>query len=112
MEQLLKAERRSKEKVSALKVVIFTIIGIMGAVTLGGFAVSGGILPNAHTNDAVLSSSLDQEPGKLYGFVGGSIIGLPAIGASVIAANQEMGFTSNSVISIDGKYYFDLMPGK
>ena len=112
MEQLLKAERRNKEKVSALKVVIFTIIGIMGAVTLGGFAVSGGILPNAHTNDAVLSSSLGQEPGKLYGFVGGSIMGLPAIGASVIAANQETGFTSNSVISIDGKYYLDLMHRK
>jgi hypothetical protein len=39
-------------------------------------------------------------------------IGLPAIGASVIAANQETGFTSNSVISIDGKYYLDLMPRK
>ena len=84
----------------------------MGVVTLGGFAISGGILPNAHTNDAVLSLPLGQEPGKLYGFVGGSIMGLPAIGASVIAANQETGYTSNSVISIDGKYYLDLMPGK
>jgi hypothetical protein len=54
MGQLLKAERRSKEKASVLKVVIFRIIGILGAVTLGGFAVSGRILPNAHTNDAVL----------------------------------------------------------
>jgi Carboxypeptidase regulatory-like domain len=112
MEQPLKAERRSKEKASVLKVVIFTIIGIMGVVTLGGFVVSGGILPNAHTKDAVLSSSLGQEPGKLYGFVGGSIMDLPAIGASVIAAYQETGYTSYSVSSIDGKYYPDLMPGK
>jgi hypothetical protein len=36
---------------------------------------------------------------------------LPAIGASVIAANQGTGHTVNSVISIDGKYYLDLAPG-
>jgi len=37
---------------------------------------------------------------------------VPAIGALIIAANQETGYTSNSVISIDGKYYLDLMPGE
>ena len=36
---------------------------------------------------------------------------MPAIGASVIAANQEIGYTANSVISIDGRYYLDLVPG-
>jgi hypothetical protein len=41
-----------------------------------------------------------------------SFQGLPAIGASVIAANQGTGHTVNSVISIDGKYYLDLAPGK
>lgn len=41
-----------------------------------------------------------------------SFQGLPAICASVIAANQETGHTVNSVISIDGKYYLDLAPGK
>lgn len=39
-------------------------------------------------------------------------MGLPAIGASIVASNQESGYTSNSVISIDGKYYLDLFPGK
>jgi hypothetical protein len=38
--------------------------------------------------------------------------GFPTIGASVIAANQETGHTVNSIISIDGKYYLDLAPGK
>jgi hypothetical protein len=27
-------------------------------------------------------------------------------------SSQETGYTSNAVISIDGKYYLDLMPGK
>ena len=56
-------------------------------------------------------SSLGQEPGMLYGYVGGPIVGLPAIGASVVAENVETGHTSNSLISIDGKYYLDLVPG-
>jgi hypothetical protein len=108
---LLKVEQKGKEKASVLKIVICTIIGITGAVALGGFIISGGILPNAHTNDAIFTSSLSQEPGKLHGFVSGVLPGLPAIGASVIAANQGTGHTVNSVISIDGKYYLDLAPG-
>ena len=106
------AEKKTKEKISVLKAVIFTIVGIAGAVAIGGFVVSVGILPNAHTNDVVLASPLGQEPGMLYGYVGGPVVGLPAIGASVIAANQEIGHTANSVISIDGRYYLDLVPGK
>ena len=39
-------------------------------------------------------------------------MGLPAIGASVVAANIETGYTTNSLISIDGKYHLDLDPGK
>jgi hypothetical protein len=113
-EPLLKAEteKKSKEQTSVLKIVFITILGIAGSVVLGGFVISGGILPNAHTNDATVISSLGQEPGMLYGFVGGPIMGLPAIGASVVAENVETGHTSNSVISIDGKYYLDLVPGR
>jgi hypothetical protein len=73
--------------------VLFTIIGIFGAVALGGFVISGGIPPNAHTNDVAIVSSLGQEPGMLYGYVGGPIVGLPAIGASVVAENVETGHT-------------------
>lgn len=106
-------EKKSKEKIPALKIVFFTIIGIAGVAALGGFVISGGIPPNAHTNYGVTAiSSLGQEPGKLYGYVGGPVMGLPAIGASIVAANIETGYTTNSLISIDGKYYLDLLPGK
>ena len=111
-EPLSKAEKKSKEKTSVLKTVLFTIIGIAGAVAIGGFVISGGIPPNAHTNDVTVLSSLGQEPGMLYGYIGGPIVGLPAIGASVIAENADTGHASNSLISIDGKYYLDLVPGK
>jgi hypothetical protein len=106
-------ERKSKERTSVLKIVLFTIIGIAGIVALGGFVISGGIPPNAHTNDGVTTiPSLRQEPGMLYGYVAGPIVGLPAIGASVVAENVETGHASNSLISIDGKYYLDLVPGE
>jgi hypothetical protein len=109
----IKAAKKSKEKTSVLKILLFTIIGIAGAVALGGFVISGGIPPNAHTNEGVkVLSSLGQEPGMLYGYVGGPIVGLPAIGVSVVAENVKTGHTSNSLISIDGKYYLDLVPGK
>jgi hypothetical protein len=111
-EPLLRTEKKSEEKTSVLKIVLFTIIGIAGAVALGGFVISGGIPPNTHTNDVMVLSPLGQEPGMLYGYVRGPIVGLPAIGASVIAENVETGHASNSVISIDGKYYLDLVPGK
>lgn len=111
-EPLLKAEKKSKEKTSVLKIVLFTVIGIAGALALGGFVISGGIPPNADTNESArVSSSLGREPGMLYGYVGGPIVGLPAIGASVVAENVETGHNSNSLISIDGKYYLDLVPG-
>lgn len=111
-EPLLKKEQRGEEKLLVLRTVIFTIIGIAGAVALGGFVISGGAIPNTHTNDVAFISYLEQEPGMLYGYVGGPNMGLPAIGASVIASNSETGYTSNSVISVDGKYFLDLLPGK
>jgi hypothetical protein len=70
-ESIIKSRTQGQRKASVLKVVICTIIGITGAVALGGFAISGGILTNAHTNDAIFTSSLGQEPGKLHGFVSG-----------------------------------------
>jgi hypothetical protein len=39
----------------------------------------------------------------IYGHVSGPS-GLPAIGATVIAAEQQTGHTVNSIISIDGNY--------
>ena len=42
-------------------------------------------------------------PGALHGYVKGPT-SLHAIGASVIAANQETEYTENAVISINGQY--------
>jgi hypothetical protein len=35
---------------------------------------------------------------------------LPAVGASVIAANQETGYTENAIISINGQYLLSNLP--
>ena len=111
-----KSSRIEGKKV-ALKTVICTIIGIVSAVALAGFIISGGIPPNANTNSIVANTLSSPalwglEPAILHGFVGGSVLGLPTIGASVVAVNQETDYTANSIISIDGKYYLDIPPGK
>ena len=38
--------------------------------------------------------------------------GLPAIGAAVVAAAQQNGYTVNSIVSVDGQYSFNLPAGK
>ena len=58
-----------------------------------------------------LSSALRPLSGDIHGYVGGPG-GLPAIGATVVAAEQQTGYTVNSIVSIDGKYSFSLPPGK
>jgi len=50
-----------------------------------------------------ISSSLQPLAGDIHGYVGGPG-GLPAIGATVVAAEQLTGYTVNSIGSIDGKY--------
>ena len=49
--------------------------------------------------------------GDIHGYVGGPG-GLPAIGATVVAAEQQTGYTVNSIVSIDGKYFFHLTTRK
>lgn len=39
-------------------------------------------------------------------------IGLPARGATIVAAEQQTGHTVNSIVSINGQYYFTLPQGK
>ncbi len=36
--------------------------------------------------------------------------GIPAIGASIIAANQETGYTENAIISLNGQYFLNNLP--
>ena len=48
--------------------------------------------------------------GAINGYVSGPL-GLPAVGATIVAAQQGgQGATQNAVISIDGKYVFSNLP--
>jgi hypothetical protein len=95
------------------KPIIYTAIGILGAIALGGFIISGGLLPNVNKGIVTLlpSSNTRLVSGAIYGHVSGPA-GLPAIGATVVAAEQQTGHTGNSIISIDGNYYFQVPAGK
>jgi hypothetical protein len=114
--QYPKSQRKQQQKQkSKYQVAIFTAIGIVGVIALTGFIISGGILPNVNQNNASpatqTTSTTDAvlPPGVLYGYVAGPT-GLPAVGASVIAANQETGYTENAIISINGQYFLNNLP--
>jgi hypothetical protein len=89
--------------------MIYTAIGILGAIALAGFIISGGLLPNVNKGTVSLSpsSNIPLVRGAVYGHVSGPA-GLPAIGTIVVAAEQQTGHTVNSIISIDGNYYVQL----
>lgn len=94
------------ERKTGYGLVALTAGGIIGAIALAGFIISGGLLPNSNS-PAIASGT---EPGVLLGSVTGPG-GLPAVGAMVIAAEQGSGFTENAFVSVNGQYYFDLPPG-
>jgi hypothetical protein len=108
------SEHRYNKRKSNYRVAIYTAAGIIGAVALAGFIISGGMLPNSNSGIQSPSTTMDSiignEPGMLYGYVGG-LSGLPAIGASVIAENQETGQTTSAFVSLFGQYFIDLPPG-
>lgn len=89
------------------RIAAYTAAGVVGAIALAGFIISGGFLPNA--NNPAVTGAL-TEPAALHGTVTGPG-GLPAIGASVVAAEQTSGFTTNAFVSINGGYYLDVQPG-
>ena len=84
----------------------YMAVGIVGAIVLAGFAISGGVPPNANVPAPVAG-----EPGALHGYIAGPE-GLPAVGATVVAAEQSSGYTANSFVSVTGQYYFDLPAGE
>lgn len=104
-----------KERHNNRKTLLYTLAGIVGAIALAGFIISGGLLPNV--NNA--ATSLTPAVGTIQGYVAGPN-GFPAIGATVIAhkiqalpgTDQRLpNYTTNSIISIDGKYSFSMPPG-
>jgi hypothetical protein len=107
-------DKKKKNKITSYKPLIYVTIGVVIALAIGGFILSGGMPPNINQNNNALqtqttTSSPNGPAGALHGYVGGPA-GLPAIGASVIAANQETGFTENAIISLNGQYFLSNLP--
>ncbi|MGH9955407.1 MAG: hypothetical protein ACRD39_07085, partial [Nitrososphaeraceae archaeon] len=79
------ADYRYKKKKSNYRIAIYTAAGIIGAVALAGFIISGGMLPNTNiASDNPSSLPTETEQGRLHGYVAGPT-GLPAVGATVLA---------------------------
>lgn len=89
------------------RIVIYTTAGIIGAIALAGFIISGGILPNTNVSQTLPAGT---EPGVLHGYVAGPG-GLPAVGATVLATQQGDDFFASGFVSINGQYSIDLQPG-
>ncbi len=82
---------------------------IIAAVLVAGFLLSGGTIPNSNIGYKSLPV-YKTGMGAINGYIGGPL-GLPAVGATIIAAQQGgKGVTQNAVISIDGKYVFSNLP--
>jgi hypothetical protein len=107
-------ESRKEHRKSKYLVAVYTAAGIIGAIALAGFIISGGMLPNSNSgiqsSPSTTGSAVGTEPGMLYGNVKG-LSGLPAIGASVIAEDQETGQTTSAFVSLTGQYFINLVPG-
>lgn len=89
-----------------MKIAAFTAAGIIGAIALAGAIISGGMPPNVNTNTS--PAMVDPNvSGAVHGYVGGPG-GLPAVGATVIAAGQTTAYHANAFVSVNGQYYMDL----
>jgi hypothetical protein len=114
-DQKASKEYDKEKKITPYKPLIVVTIGVVVVIAIGGFILSGGMPPNVNQNNNALqtqtstTSSSNGPTGALHGYVGGPT-GLPAIGASVIAANQETGFTENAIISLNGQYFLGNLP--
>ncbi|HXT83966.1 MAG TPA: carboxypeptidase-like regulatory domain-containing protein [Verrucomicrobiae bacterium] len=85
------------------------IIVIVAAIAVAGFLLSGGTIPNSNIGYKALPV-YKTGMGAINGYITGPL-GLPAVGATIIAAQQGgQGVAQNAVISIDGKYVFSNLP--
>jgi hypothetical protein len=99
-------EGNHKNKID-YKIAAYTAAGIIGAIALVGFIISGGLLPNSSASQTIPAGT---EPGAVHGYVTGPG-GLPAVGATVLAAQQGNDFVASSFVSVTGQYDLDLPPG-
>ena len=92
VKQYFKHQGKRTER-SKYQIALLTSIGIVGAIALAGFIISGGMLPNVNQNNntptpTTLTTTSAIPPAALHGYVSGPA-GLPAIGASIIAAQSR-----------------------
>jgi hypothetical protein len=104
-----KQEGYKKKKTTNYRPVIYAVVGTVAAIAIAGLIISGGNLPNINQSPLTSTTSSVAPTGALHGYVGGPT-GLPAIGASVIAANQKTGFTENAIIPVNGQYFLGDLP--
>ena len=111
VEQSFKGQKKKIKSSITLRTAIFVGVGIVAVIALAGFIISGGMLPNVNQNNNAPPTTTGSAlaVGALHGYVAGPT-GLPAVGASVIAANQDTGFTENALISINGQYFINNLP--
>jgi Carboxypeptidase regulatory-like domain len=106
-------QKKKRKSEITIKTVALVSVGIVAVIALAGFIISGGMLPNVNQNNIAPSTAPTTDGssvvGALHGYVSGPT-GLPAVGASVIAANQNTGFTENALISINGQYFLNNLP--
>lgn len=87
---------------------------ILAAILIIGFLFSGGTAPNSGSGSIFTPiPPYKTGLGAINGYVYGPF-GLPAVGATVVAAEQGgLAITKTAFISIDGKYVFEnLEPGQ
>jgi hypothetical protein len=102
-------EKRKRKRTTNYRPMIFAVVGVVAAIAIAGFIISGGNPPNINQSSTPTTTSSVSPTGALHGYVRGPT-GLPAIGASVIAANQQTGFTDNAIISLNGQYFLGNLP--
>ena len=100
------SEERRGGSSSRYMLAVYVAAGIIGVVLIAGFVISGGLTPNVN----VPSTPAVNVQGALHGGVTGPT-GLPAIGATVTAAEQSTGQTENAFVSLNGQFLLDLTPG-
>jgi hypothetical protein len=115
-------DKKNNSNRNNYKTIIYTLTAIAGIAIITGFIISGGTFPNINTQSFLHSSAsslTSADIGRISGQVTGPF-GLPAVGASVIAYKQDglpssieksPGFTTNSIILVNGQYAFSLPSG-
>jgi hypothetical protein len=106
--QASSSEISQEQKKSDYRIAAYVAAGIIGAIALAGFIISGGFLPNVNVGQTIPAGT---EPGVLHGYVGGPG-GLPAVGATVLAVQQGSDFHASAFVSVNGQYHIDLPPGE